>query len=152
MIGDIDADGQPDLVRGAYHGFEVTFNETLDPPDCDYDGVADVDEPDLDGDGIPDDCQGLSPFRRGDCNRDGSTDIADPIYVELYLFLSGATPACLDACDTNDDGTLNIADSIYLLTTLFSGGALPPSPFDVCGPDPTADPLTCESYPDPLCP
>ncbi len=83
-------------------------------------------------------------YTRGDCNADLTIDLADAIYVELYLFLSGEVPGCLQACDTNDDGQLDIADSIYLLNYLFVGGSTPPAPFVACGLDQTPDSLTCD--------
>jgi RHS repeat-associated protein len=88
-----------------------------------------------------------SDFERGDCNADGQVNIADAIYLLAHLFSGGEDPLCFDAADTNDDGTINIADAIYLLAFLFSGGSPPPEPFDICGPDPTDDTLTCDSFP-----
>lgn len=86
-------------------------------------------------------------FVRGDCNRDGSTNIADAVFLLIYLFGAGSAPSCDDACDCNDDGVLNIADAIYKLVALFGSGPPPPSPNPGCGPDPTADALSCASYP-----
>ncbi len=85
-------------------------------------------------------------FRRGDCNDDGSGNIADAIFLLGTLFPSGpiATVACDDACDGNDDGALNIADAIILLNSLFGTPPTLLPPPQSCGPDPTAtDPLTC---------
>lgn len=84
-------------------------------------------------------------FVRADCNGDGEVDIADAIFVLVFLFGVGDTPGCADACDTNDDGQLNVADAIYTLAHLFSAGPPPPAPFATCGEDPTSDPLECES-------
>ncbi|MGE3165547.1 MAG: hypothetical protein AB7O52_11620 [Planctomycetota bacterium] len=56
---------------------------------------------------------------RGDCNGDGSTDIADPVALLGVLFSGAPSPACDDACDHSDDGALDIADPVYLLATLF---------------------------------
>ncbi len=39
-------------------------------------------------------------FYRGDCDIDGVLGLADVIFLEHYLFLSGDVPTCLDACDT----------------------------------------------------
>ncbi len=150
-MADVDSDGDTDMVRGSRYGLEVIWNNLYEFPDCDFDGLPDADEIDADGDGIPDECQGLNTFMRGDCNADGFTDIADPIYVEQYLFLSGEPPSCVDACDTNDDGLLDIADAIFILTTLFTGGAAPQPPYGVCGNDPTDDGLLCDSYPAEAC-
>lgn len=86
-------------------------------------------------------------FIRGDCFQDSATNLADAITLLNHLFVPGvAVPPCLVACDFNDDGSLNIADPVYLLAYLFSGGPPPPSPFPLCGPDPTPQtpPLTCD--------
>lgn len=87
-------------------------------------------------------------FQRGDCNTDGSFNIADAVFTLDSLFSGGQTGSCADACDSNDDGSVNIADAIYSLAALFSGGPQPdnPSPGS-CGPDPSiSDPLDCEIY------
>ena len=63
------------------------------------------------------------------------------------LFVSGAPPTpCNDSCDANDDGLNNIADAVNILSNLFIEGPNPPPPFPVCGSDPTADVLECESF------
>ena len=84
-------------------------------------------------------------FDRGDCNNDGSFNIADMIFLLGGLFSGGDPGTCDDACDTNDDGQRNIADAIAGLDALFGGGGLGlPSPFGVCGLDPTdSDPFDC---------
>ena len=85
-------------------------------------------------------------FDRGDCNHDGSFNIADAVFLLAYLFSQGTEPACEDSCDGNDDGSINIADAIYKLATLFGGGPNPPDPYGDCGEDPTGDPLECLEY------
>ncbi len=86
---------------------------------------------------------GEPEFVRGDCNGDGSVNIADAIGL-LNLLFAGGSITCADACDTNDDGSINIADAIALLNTLFGGGTIPgPS---TCGPDSTPDGLDCDVY------
>ncbi|MEE8142664.1 MAG: hypothetical protein V3T77_06155 [Planctomycetota bacterium] len=85
-------------------------------------------------------------FRRGDCNGDGSYDIADPITLLGYLFQSGTSVNCEDACDGNDVEGLDISDSILMLTNLFSGGVPLPPPSGVCGEDPTQDSLGCQQF------
>lgn len=87
---------------------------------------------------------------RGDCNVDGSTNIADAVALLGHLFPPAGTPGvvleCRDACDANDDGTLNISDAVVLLSALFG---MPPTPLPaptLCGIDPTADGLDCGSF------
>jgi hypothetical protein len=83
-----------------------------------------------------------SIFRRGDANRDGAFDIADPILVLGFLF--GSAPLdCPSAADANDDEAVDIADAISSLAALFGGGPPPPPPFLGCGPDPTPGTLGC---------
>lgn len=99
-------------------------------------------------------CSGSTPeFRRGDCNRDATFDLADAVSLLSFLFPSGSPPSlfCEDACDTTDDGLLNIADAVSALSSLFpSGPPMPlPNPFNACGPDPTPDGLSCNDYPCP---
>ncbi|MEM7166913.1 MAG: IPT/TIG domain-containing protein [Planctomycetota bacterium] len=95
-------------------------------------------------------------FTRGDCNGDGSNNIADPIFLLGYLFpgTGGANVVeCFDACDGNDDEALNIADAVAMLGALFGTPTVPLSAPNGCGPDPSApsdDPvldLDCSFYP-----
>ena len=89
-------------------------------------------------------------FQRGDCNGDGSKNIADAVRLLNYLFPPAApnTVDCLDACDANDDGSVNLADCMTILNTLKPVGApVPWFPPDLCGTDPTPDAVDCMSYP-----
>ncbi|MEM7166788.1 MAG: hypothetical protein AAF581_15075, partial [Planctomycetota bacterium] len=89
----------------------------------------------------------LGGFVRGDCNDDGTLNVADAVSGLNVLFGgTGQVAPCVDACDTNDDGSFNIADMITLLVHLFSSGASPAAPFPSCGVDPSADLLTCNTY------
>ncbi len=82
-------------------------------------------------------------FRRGDANGDDAVDLADAIRILDISFGSSTAPICEDAADVNDDGVFQgIPDAISLLGVLF-GGAMLPAPTPGCGPDPTADVLTC---------
>jgi len=110
----------------------------------DGDGLIHVNKPDL--------VEGLvssseAPFRRGDCNSDGRTNIADAISILAYLFGPNkpfSVRNCLDAADTNDDGRVNIADALYLLGYVFGGKSQPPAPGPFsCGGDPSPDGLSC---------
>ncbi len=86
-------------------------------------------------------------FIRGDCNVDGSFNVADVVKSLSYLFSGGTLPSCLDSCDGNDDGNLNLADAVMMLNDLFLPGSPPlPSPESVCSIDPTTDPLNCSDY------
>ncbi|MGE3165468.1 MAG: hypothetical protein AB7O52_11225 [Planctomycetota bacterium] len=88
-------------------------------------------------------------FRRGDCNVDGTTNIADAVFLLSFLFPVGPAPTlgCQSACDANDDGQLNIADAVRVLDALFGVPASPlPAPIGACGVDPTPDALTCDNY------
>lgn len=92
-------------------------------------------------------------FPRGDCNFDGSQNIADGIYLLGNLFpndndgdgIPDPNPLdCMDACDGNDDGQINIGDAITVLGSLFGSPTTPlPAPYPGCGEDPTADMLDC---------
>lgn len=84
-------------------------------------------------------------FRRGDCNNDGGSDIADAVFLSDYLFGAGATGSatCLDACDGNDDGTVNVADIVVILGAIFGDSGPLPAPNADCGEDPTVDGLDC---------
>jgi len=87
----------------------------------------------------------LGGFDRGDCNVDGTLDLADVIKLLGGLF-SGDALLCNDACDGNDDEVMDIADAIVLLGVLFSGDPAPPGS-GTCAPDPTEGSLTCDSFP-----
>jgi hypothetical protein len=95
-------------------------------------------------------------FVRGDVNADGSINITDGIAVLGFLFSGGSTPPCLAAADTDDSGGApTITDAIFLFNWLFLSGRTPPPPSPStarylpadCGPDPTEDGTSCESFP-----
>lgn len=87
---------------------------------------------------------------RGDCNEDGSYNIADAITLLGFLFPNPppAPPlSCDDACDCNDDEALNIADGICILNGLFGAPTVPPvAPHPSCGPDPDGTILECAGF------
>jgi hypothetical protein len=92
---------------------------------------------------------GLGPaaalFRRGDADASGTANITDAIFVLQFLFLDGREPPCRSAADVNDDSQVNISDPILLLNVLFVGvGTVPAPGYLECGPDPSADDLSCE--------
>ena len=86
-------------------------------------------------------------FRRGDSNVDDRIDLSDAVATLRYLLRGRSAPPCFDAADTNDDGRIDISDPIYGLAFLFRIGPPPPPPGTSCGPDPTADSLSCDFYP-----
>jgi hypothetical protein len=90
----------------------------------------------------------LAPrFRRGDVSAEGSINITDAVGLLNYLFARGAPPLCSLSADANDDGKLNLADAIWILLHVTGNGGPLPEPFLACGTDPTADLLSCTSYP-----
>ncbi|MCA8962367.1 MAG: hypothetical protein KDC38_17700 [Planctomycetes bacterium] len=92
---------------------------------------------------------GQSDFLRGDIDGDGRVvPLADAYLSVVYLFSSGAAPPCQDANDVNDDGSMDIVDFVHLVSFAYIEGSAPiPAPgASICGPDPTPDSLTCESY------
>ncbi len=94
----------------------------------------------------PDPTTSNSPiFVRGDCNGDGTFDIADGIFAIKAIF-TPVSASCDDSCDSNDDGTFGLADVVHTLSALFSMGPDPLPPFPGCGSDPTTDALRCEEY------
>ena len=92
-------------------------------------------------------CQEAPAFRRGDANADGNRNLIDAVFILERLFGGGDEPPCVKSADANDNGTINLTDAVYLLNFLFGGGAPPTAPFAECGQDPTADDLSCESFP-----
>ncbi len=88
-----------------------------------------------------------SGFIRGDADANGAIDITDALLILHYQYGGGEAPACMDAADFNDSGALDLADVLGSLNYQFANGPPPAAPFGACGPDPTADGLTCVSYP-----
>ena len=84
-------------------------------------------------------------FVRGDCLGDGNVELGDLIYM-MCIFCDPGPLFCYDACDADDNGIYDIPDPIYLLNYLFGEGVPPPAPFPNCGPDPSADSLSCTNY------
>ncbi|MGA1488472.1 MAG: dockerin type I repeat-containing protein [Planctomycetota bacterium] len=88
---------------------------------------------------------GLSPFRRGDGNRDGAVNIADALWILNHLFFGGPPGPCPIALDVDGDGGETITDAIALLGHLFQGAPPPPPPYPACGTVPAQqlDPSLC---------
>ena len=76
-------------------------------------------------------------FRRGDCNFDGSINVADVIFLLVHLFDATVNDyPCREACEVNGDGSIDVADAIYEISYLFTSGPPPGAPFPDCGFDP----------------
>ncbi|MCZ6793886.1 MAG: metallophosphoesterase, partial [Planctomycetota bacterium] len=98
--------------------------------------------------GACDGCKSSPSFVRGDTNADGAADLSDAVALLVHLFVDARrVPACLKSADHDDSGGLGLTDAVYLLNHLFLNGPALPAPSMGCGNDPTADGLTCESYP-----
>lgn len=91
---------------------------------------------------------GINHFVRGDCNADGSTNIADAVTLLVYLFPQSVpmNVRCLDACDASDDGQLNLGDAVTLLGAIFGGMPVPIAPPSSCGSDGTTPNLGCAQF------
>ena len=93
-------------------------------------------------------------FIRGDCSGDGEVagSVTDGIALLSYLFLGGAEPPCLAACDANGDGVVQgqVTDAIHLFSFNFLGGPAPPAPYPDCGPEtpPGDESLSCAEPPE----
>jgi hypothetical protein len=61
----------------------------------------------------------------GDVNGSGNINVADVIYLALYIFQGGAYPIDPYHGDMDCDGSCNIGDAIYLLNYIFTGGPAP---------------------------
>ena len=83
-------------------------------------------------------------FSRGDVNRDGAINLADPVASLQTLFVAVDPGLCMDAMDCDDNGTLDLSDPILLLNFLFAGGQSLPDPFGFCAEDETDDLLECD--------
>ena len=84
-------------------------------------------------------------FIRGDCLMDGEINLGDLVWM-WCVFCDPGPAQCYDACDINDDGLHSISDAVFLTSYLFEDGPTPLAPFPACGPDTTADGLTCVNY------
>lgn len=139
---DCDLDGVLDsceLISGS--GQDCNSNGTLD--NCD---IASGTSADDNSNGIPDSCEVIQ-FIRGDANTDAAVNIADVVFMLVFLFDNGIDSNCSDTLDCNDDGARDISDPVQLLSYLFDTGTDLPAPSPGCGDDPTVDTISCDSYP-----
>lgn len=72
----------------------------------------------------------------GDCNADGSVNVADAVWIINYIFAGGLPPDPLESGDTNCDGSCNITDSVWIINYIFAGGN---APCDTQPPPPNGD-------------
>ena len=87
------------------------------------------------------------PMIQSEFGSDRVLDINDGVFGLNFLFLGGPPPTCFSSFDTDDDGELTINDGIGIFNFLFLGGGAPGTPYPACGLDPTADALTCDTFP-----
>jgi len=64
-------------------------------------------------------------IKPGDSNGDGSTSLADIIYLVNYLFRAGDPPASKQMADANIDCSVNLEDLIFLVNYIFKAGPKP---------------------------
>jgi hypothetical protein len=64
-------------------------------------------------------------FVHGDANADGITNIADAVYLIIYLFKDGHEPIPLETGDVDGDNLCQIQDAVYLVNYLFKNGNPP---------------------------
>ncbi len=92
-----------------------------------------------------------SLFIRGDYDANGELAMADALGLLVWKYHQpgGVPPPCEDAADYDDNGDISMADAVGLLLFKYHqpGGVPPPPPYPDCGPDPTKDGLSCDSYP-----
>jgi len=84
-------------------------------------------------------------FIRCDPNDDGTSNIADAIWLVAEIFNNGGTSSCQKSADCNNDGGVDVSDATFSITYRFMDGAPPSAPFPDCGIDPTDDDLSCDS-------
>lgn len=143
------ADGEDGIPFGSMDHYDVDPDSTcLTVCDFNQNGVLDV--------AVSSNSTGLlrvffgkdpeADFSRGDVNRDGALNLADPIVSLQSLFTGPVSGLCMDALDCDDNGTLDLSDPIVLLSFLFSGGQSLPYPFGFCDQDLTDDLLDCSLF------
>ncbi len=148
MIGSIEGMPITNVVFGSKHSGVTSYNGLIDEitvwdEALNEDEIIEVmeDGPDVGG-------PGPEPrFVRSDADANDTTNLSDAVFVLNFLFTAdGRDPPCMDAADSDDTGVVNLTDAVYVLSFLFSGGADPLAPFPECGPDPTADGLSCAAF------
>ena len=132
-----EIEARPELdcdLSGILDACEIESDATLDCNDnnvldgCD---IADGSAVDSDRNHVPDSCEGGQQVP-GDCNQDGTTDLADALCLLGALFGSSgiAELPCRDdpssphprLLDWQGDGRVNLTDAVALLQHLFASG------------------------------
>jgi hypothetical protein len=100
--------------------------------------------------GLPTTSFSQTSFKRGDVDGDGCVGGTDFALFKAAFSQDITTLGvpCEDAYDFNDDGSplISILDFIAFAAALDNFGSLPAPGGVDCGPDPTADGLTCATY------
>ncbi len=143
------ADGEDGIPFGSLDHYDIDPDSScLTLCDFDQNGTLDV-AVNSESTGVLRVFYGKAPdaeFSRGDVNRDGQINLADPVVSLSSLFVAPDTTLCMDAMDCDDNGSVDISDPIILLNFLFSGGQSLPEPFGLCAEDSTLDFLDCSIY------
>ena len=143
------ADGEDGIPFGTLDHYDIDPDSScLSLSDFDQNGTLDV-AVNSESTGLLKVFYGKVPdadFSRGDVNRDGQINLADPVVSLSSLFVVTDTTLCMDALDCDDNGSVDISDPIILLNFLFSGGQSLPEPFGLCAEDSTVDSLECSIY------
>jgi len=68
-------------------------------------------------------------FACGDANSDGTIDIADAVFLILFIFWGGAAPGPCNypfgMGDANGSASVDVGDAVYLISYIFAGGGTP---------------------------
>lgn len=75
------------------------------------------------------------PFMCGDCDKSGSIDIDDAVFLIQYIFSGGSAPDPLSVGDADCSGSVDIDDAVYLIQYIFAGGPPPGDPNNDGTPD-----------------